>query len=48
MFDFKSFKINCLITPWRDFFVSSSEFLKLKAVKSLISGIPNQKTFYHE
>jgi hypothetical protein len=48
MFDLKSLKINCLVLKIRDFFISSLEILKLKAVKVLISGIPNQKPIYHE
>jgi len=45
MFDFNSLKINRLVTLRRDFFMPSLEILKLKAVKVLISGIPNQKTY---
>jgi len=45
MYKLKSLKINRLVTPRRDFFISFPEIIKAKAVKVLISGIPNQKTY---
>ena len=40
----KSLKIRRVAPKFRGFFISFPEIVKAKAVKVLISGIPNQKT----